>query len=436
MSDTKILLPKGIQLIQRGKRGEIVNFYRVQMNRKNVKVDQFFDNPEEAVAFLNEQRKKLKLEPVKLDYVVEMTQEAMLKELEKSYLVKSFEAYVKIYLSDYVEPRYRKYKNDISPEGKMKYRNFRNIESFYKTIINTPVRFFNFGGLELVLENRTSAKDVKFGNLNVDEIDEEVINNYIRARASSPSKIDPSKTIKAQSIQREITYISNVFRKLKSINRAMRNIENPCLKYDKDLLKLAEPSRRKFFRFSEEDKLRFIKDIDTHENPDFARIIKLMLMTAMRRSEVVLLKWSQVKENYIELYDTKTNPRPVFLTQEAKDLLESIPKRPNQDRIFKYTVLGFDGSLTKWLKDRGYNLTSHSLRKEAISNFIDSVGASNSLMVSSFLGIRNVSYFEKRVAEMPMNSPLQSQADVLKSVGHRNSSVTKEHYYQPDFTKK
>ncbi len=153
-----------------------------------------------------------------------------------------------------------------------------------------------------------------------------------------------------------------------------------------------------------------------------------MLLTAMRRSEVVLLKWSQIKEDYIELDQTKTTPRNVYLTKEAKELIASIPRHPNRDRLFKYTVLGFDGSYTKWLKDHGFSdITSHKLRKEAISHFVERIGAENSLLIAEILGISSVRKLEENIKQMP--SKVLNQSDLLKNVGHSNADITKRHYF-------
>ena len=153
-----------------------------------------------------------------------------------------------------------------------------------------------------------------------------------------------------------------------------------------------------------------------------------MLLTAMRRSEVVLLKWSQIQGDFIELDQTKTKPRTVFLTKEAKDLIQSIPRYPARDRLFKYTVLGFDGSYTKWLKDHGFSdITSHKLRKEAISNFVERIGSDNSLLIAEILGIQSVRKLEENIKQMP--ETIRNQNDLLKSVGHSNADITKRHYF-------
>lgn len=396
--------------------------FRVQMKRKGIVVDQLFPSADEAINFLNEQRSKLNLPPKlieasSIDLPMEVMEEFLKDYFQHPTLGKCIDKYIEIY----VTPRYEKYALLQTAEDKAKYRNYKNTLSFFKTIKNTKVRNnFRMGNMEIHFENGFNNTDAKFGELKVEDIDERTINSYVQTRAS--------QGIKAMSIQREITFISNVFNKLKYISPEYQNIKNPTRDYDRDLLKLAEPSRKKSFRFTDERKEEFLKAIHTHENPDFSRIIELMLLTAMRRSEVVLLKWSQIQDDYIELDQTKTTPRNVFLTKEAKELIKSIPRHPNRDRLFKYTVLGFDGSYTKWLKDHGFSdITSHKLRKEAISNFVERIGAENSLLIAEILGISSVRKLEENIKQMP--SQVSNQNDLLKNVGHSNADITKRHYF-------
>ncbi len=418
-----ITLPRGIQKLERtNKDGSKVVSFRVQMKRKNIVVDQLFPSADEAINFLNEQRAKLNL-PRKL---IEASSADLPQEVVESFLKDYFQhpnlgKCIDKYIEIYVTPRYEKYALLKTAEDKAKYRNYKNTLSFFKTIKNTKVRNnFQLGNMEIHFQNGFNTTDKKLGEVKVEDIDERTINSYIQTRAT--------QGIKAQSIQREITFISNVFNKLKYISPEYQNIKNPTRDYDRDLLKLAEPSRKKSFRFTDERKEEFLKAIHTHENPDFSRIIELMLLTAMRRSEVVLLRWSQIKEDYIELDQTKTTPRNVFLTKEAKELIKSIPRVPNRDRLFKYTVLGFDGSYTKWLKDHDFSdITSHKLRKEAISNFVERIGAENSLLIAEILGISSVRKLEENIKQMP--SQVLNQNDLLKNVGHSNADITKRHYF-------
>ncbi len=413
-----VLLPRGVQkLTRKNKDGTQVVSYRVQIKRKTLKIDQLFDAVEDAIDFLNTTKTKLGLKKIHLRLVED---EETIKKHREFLEDPPFSMYIHRYIEDYVKPKYINI--DItSAEGKLKYRNYKNTLSFFKTIENTKVAFKETSNADITFPNFSSMFKKDLGQLKLEEISENVINSYVLERAK--------KGLKAISIQREITFISNVFNKIKYLNTSKKHIINPTKNYDRDLLANAQPTKKKAFRFADGQKEEFLKAIEQHSNPDFIFIVKLMLLTAMRRSETVLLKWSQIYENQIELLDTKTDSRFVYLTKEAQELIQSIKKKPNQDRLFNYTVLGFEGSYTKFLKDRGMqDITSHKLRKEAISNFVEKIGAENSLLIAEILGISSIRKLEENIKQMP-SSGLSSQNAVLKSVGHKNSNITKKHYF-------
>ena len=53
-----------------------------------------------------------------------------------------------------------------------------------------------------------------------------------------------------------------------------------------------------------------------------ADMIRLLMLTGCRRGEIVNLRWSEVRENLLELADSKTGPRPVPLSAAARRILE------------------------------------------------------------------------------------------------------------------
>ena len=57
-----------------------------------------------------------------------------------------------------------------------------------------------------------------------------------------------------------------------------------------------------------------------------ADIIRLLLLTGCRRSEIVQLRWSEVRDDVLALADSKTGPRNVPLNAGARRILEGQPK--------------------------------------------------------------------------------------------------------------
>ena len=58
-----------------------------------------------------------------------------------------------------------------------------------------------------------------------------------------------------------------------------------------------------------------------------ADIIRLLLLTGCRRSEIVRLRWSEVRGNVLALADSKTGPRNVPLNTAARRILEGQRER-------------------------------------------------------------------------------------------------------------
>ena len=57
-----------------------------------------------------------------------------------------------------------------------------------------------------------------------------------------------------------------------------------------------------------------------------ADIIRLLLLTGCRKGELIALRWSEVHDDRLVLIDSKTGPRPVFLSPEAHAVLVRQPR--------------------------------------------------------------------------------------------------------------
>ena len=57
-----------------------------------------------------------------------------------------------------------------------------------------------------------------------------------------------------------------------------------------------------------------------------ADIIRLLLLTGCRRGEILNLQWREVGKDILELIDSKTGPRTVFLSPKAKAVIERQPR--------------------------------------------------------------------------------------------------------------
>jgi integrase len=81
-------------------------------------------------------------------------------------------------------------------------------------------------------------------------------------------------------------------------------------------------------------------------NPQFADIVRLLLLTGQRREEIGSLCWSEIEQGSIFLPSDRTkNSRQheVPLSRQAKAIIERQPKRKGRDFIFGIGELGFSG---------------------------------------------------------------------------------------------
>lgn len=442
-------LPRGVTQVlwkNKTKSKEKQVKFRVRVNKKvngePFKLDQLCDTLEEAKDLLATCHSNLGRQTLnKID----------LDQAEKAKRVADLLASppLSFYIKQYIQ------QNIPEIEGNdLKRRNRAAKLSFFKTIEATQIPdrhheisqpLLQAGGLLAQMAQKTIANSSKrpFGSFKPEQISYLEINDYIKTRLATPAMTGNRKTslgrnVSKISVSRELTFIKKLFDNLKHQEARFKTIPNPVTEHDKDLLKNRDI--KSDYRLSDADKEVLFTALDKHPNPEMKQICLLSYYCGFRRSEIVPLLWEQVHldQNYIQLYQTKSGrPRKVIITKEARKVLESIPKKENQPRLFTYTLFGFSGSVDKLLeriglKDKGFRF--HFFRREAISNLVFNIGQSTgmdgvnfSILISELLGIENVRNLEKRhLAELPTNS-LNSQADIMKSVGHNNKQTTKRY---------
>ena len=97
--------------------------------------------------------------------------------------------------------------------------------------------------------------------------------------------------------------------------------------------------RPRHTRFLSRDEIRILHqhlDASVAERPSCAPqadIIRLLLFTGCRRSEIVNLRWDEVHGDTLQLRDSKTGPKPVYLNAAAQRVLAQQP-RPASTYVF------------------------------------------------------------------------------------------------------
>lgn len=394
--------PRGIQAVPY----KDSTYYRVRITRKDFKTDKYFHDLNEAKEFLALSKAKKGKE-----LIYNITEEQRKKTAYQGE-ENSLGFFIDWYLDTYVLSR--------KPTNELEQRKQNNIKSFYKTIKNTSVLDRRLSheekqamGIDTDLDKKVYRYFESFEIKDTKGID---INNYIKSRLHF---------VKPISVSREISFISNVFRKLQYYDEKLAEIPNPTQFYDKDLLRNLITKREVIL--SEEDEEKLFKVLQEKTNKELFKITKLSLLTGMRRSEVILLNKNQIKDTFISLTHTKSgNSRKVYLTPQAKEFLETLTPLPN-GKYFKYTIGGFDRVFREVMK-RGElsHIHFHDLRRTNISRLLSRIGQDNTILATEILGLQSIRKFEQLHSNVIPQAPT-NQSEAVKN-WHGSLQVTKGYF--------
>ena len=70
--------------------------------------------------------------------------------------------------------------------------------------------------------------------------------------------------------------------------------------------------------------------------PAHAAATRLILLTGCRKSEIIALRWSEVKGRRLLLADSKTGARTVWLGVEARAVIDLQPRRQGTEYVFDF----------------------------------------------------------------------------------------------------
>ena len=239
------------------------------------------------------------------------------------------------------------------------------------------------------------------------------INNYIKSRLHF---------VKPVSVSRELSYIST---KLQYFDENLADVPNPVPLHDKDLIK-NQITKREFILSTEKEN-KFFTALSAKNNKEFFTIAKASLLTGMRWSKILILKPSQIKENYIQLIHTKSSrPRKVYLTKNAEIFFEE-PKPVSSEKIFKYTITAFDRVFREIMQKAGLtHIHFHDLRRTNISRLLTKIGHDNTILATEILDIQSIKKFEElHLNAEPVEPTTQYQA--VKN-WHSSPQITKGYY--------
>jgi integrase len=131
---------------------------------------------------------------------------------------------------------------------------------------------------------------------------------------------DRLSTVGSSSVRQDLSMLSKLYETAR-IQWRMTGLDYP----GRDVARPAPPAERKKV-VKGHSFARLFEECEKSKNQTLAPLIRLMINTGMRPSEACLLRWGQVdlKEGIIDLTKTKTDPRMVPLSADARQALASV----------------------------------------------------------------------------------------------------------------
>lgn len=404
-------LPKGVQLVEyKLKNGTTSTRFRLRRRTKTENINKYFDTYEELISFLNNIQQEKK-EDIKKDDVYKTDEaELIIKEFIDSTINDPF---LSVVANQYII-NFLSFDNldDIKTLNQTAYRN--RLRALLETEVKVPL----IKGFSNVFDDPK-----KIGEFRISEIDNNVINAYIKARIEL-------KKAKA-TIQKELSIISNLFNSIDELFNI--SVVNPVLTANKSILKRVKTTVRKRYITEEED-LIFKEELSKKKNKQLLDIVLLASFTSLRRSEIIYLTWNQIDDTYIHLENTKNGEeRIVWLNEEARLILSAIERKEGQERLFTYKIEGFKTAWQRFQKSlKIEKINFHDLRKKFITEIvqrqINESGIASVFAVGTALGVKDLDYLKRtyvNIEEAKIRNKMRanqsmSEEELRQNSGHKD----------------
>ena len=274
-------------------------------------------------------------------------------------------------------------------------------------------------GLRALLPSGKGGKLIRFGDIKLADLNEQVTTDYIRARLA--------KGIKKVTVRSEIAMMQSFCTKLRFTDiPAFQQLKgNPFELADKGLLKDSGKKRRR--RISEDEEERLFAALARCRNPEMIAIVGLALASGCRRGELLELTWDRIHPRTIEIFDGKSGWREIPKSDLAEQVIATIARK--DERLFHYTSDGFSSNwdrVKKWANIT--DLRMHDTRREFISRCVERMQA-NSLMLMEATSLSDPTYIQTEyidpvVEAAAAQAGINTESDLMRAVGHRDRRTT------------
>jgi|GEM_PF-2823683 len=401
--------------------------YRVRINRKGFKADQLFDDFHDAEEFLlMSKTKDGRLGLTEREARAQATQQVLNEMLSR----RPFRFYMNLFVTKYVKTKPES--NEVKARSKKividRISGLREVELTWRSPADRERTGF------LAAHAAPGAKDNKqpLGDFYLDEIDTSLANEFLIERGKDHAR---------STVERERGQLQTIWNKIRAMDPPAGKklpFENPWHEADKGLLQQEVAVRDSDLSIEQEQRL--LASLAKCRNKIVPLVVGFALSTGMRRGEILMLEWRQVKDGYLVLPPSHTKNkklRHVSLTDDADAILEPLRARRGEDssdadRVFPVTINAFKKSWNAARKRAKIgSFRFHDTRRAAITRMLSAMAYPSPVMISSMTGMQSVVRIEQEYVrpwddrERARTGRIHSEADIRANVGHADARMTK-----------
>ena len=187
-------------------------------------------------------------------------------------------------------------------------------ESLFEAVAETVFRCYERTWKARTLEvNRGYLRQQllpHFSGRPVADIDRREVRNWFASLRATPVAADRSMPV-----------LSVIMREAEAMGLRTEG-SNPC----RGVPRYRRKGRERFLSDDEIRRLSAVLAAHAGRQPLQVALVRLLLLTGCRKSEILTLRWSDYREGRLFLRDSKTGPRTVWLSSPARNVLDGIER--------------------------------------------------------------------------------------------------------------
>ena len=183
-------------------------------------------------------------------------------------------------------------------------------EAVAKTVFERHARLWKPGTLSVNRSYLRSQILPHFAGRQIADIDRREVQRWFASLRPTPVAADRSMPV-----------LSVIMTESEAMGMRPKD-SNPC----RGIRRYRRKGRERFL--SDDEIRRLSARLEAHEasSPRQVAVIRLLLLTGCRKSEILTLRWSDYREGHLFLRDSKTGPRTVWLSEPARAVLDALAR--------------------------------------------------------------------------------------------------------------